>query len=246
MRAMTRWFLLPLLLLLAACAAPGAPGDAADADVVLVGEQHDAVDHPRLHREWVESQARRGRLAALVIEMAERGASTGDLPPTASEADVQRALAWNAQAWPWDRYGPAIMAAVRAGVPVLGGNLPRSQMREAMEDAQLDTRLPAAALQVQRDAIRSGHCGLLPDSQIQPMTRIQLARDQAMAETIAAAAAPGRAVLLLAGAGHVDPAVGVPRHLPRSLRVHPVVLPPEATGKDYCAELRRQVRPQGR
>jgi len=32
---------------------------------------------------------------------------------------VQRALRWNTDAWPWQRYRPAIMAAVRAPVGVV-------------------------------------------------------------------------------------------------------------------------------
>ena len=45
--------------------------------------------------------------------------------------------------WPWADYGPVVMAAVRAGVPVAGANLPRAQTRTAMQDSTLDARLPA-------------------------------------------------------------------------------------------------------
>ena len=50
------------------------------ADVLLLGEQHDAPDHQRLQRETVAWLASRGQLAALVMEMAERGHSTQGLP----------------------------------------------------------------------------------------------------------------------------------------------------------------------
>ena len=46
------------------------------------------------------------------------------------------------------------------------------------------------------------------------MTRIQIARDVAMAQTLTEAAAHGKAVLLVAGNGHVQRGLGVPRHLP--------------------------------
>jgi hypothetical protein len=59
---------------------------------------------------------------------------------------------------------------------------------------------------------------MLPESQITPMTRVQIARDLAMAQTLRAAAQPGRTVLLLAGRGHVDRQLGVPQHLPREFR----------------------------
>ena len=227
-------------LLLAGCAA-ASPQDLAGVDALLLGEQHDANAHPALQEQYVRQLAERRQLGAVALEMAERGASTAGLPPTASEGEVRDALRWNPRAWPWERYGPAVMAAVRAGVPVLGANLPREEMREAMEDPTLDGLLPGSAIEAQQQAIRRGHCEMLPEQQIRPMTRIQIARDRAMAQTLAASLAEGKTVLLIAGAGHVQPDVGVPLHLPRHVRARPLVLPAEETGKDYCAELRRQM-----
>jgi uncharacterized iron-regulated protein len=230
------------VLLLAGCAAsaPQLP-DLAGTDAVLLGEQHDAASQPELQRQWVAGLAARGSLGALALEMAERGASTAGLPPGAGEEQVREALHWSNQAWPWDRYRPAIMAAVRAGVPVLGANLPRAGQQQAMGDAAFDQLLPGPALKAQQQAVRLGHCELLPESQIRPMTRIQIARDQAMAQTIAAAVSPGKVVVLVAGAGHVDPDVGVPRHLPAGVNARPVVLPPEASKVDHCEALRKQL-----
>jgi uncharacterized iron-regulated protein len=70
-------------------------------------------------------------------------------------------------------------------------------------------RRPAA----QQQAIRDGHCGLLPESQIAPMTRIQIARDIRMAHALERARLPGKTVVLLAGGGHVLRDRGVPVHL---------------------------------
>ena len=188
------------------------------ADVLLLGEQHDAPEHQQLERRTTEWLAARGELAALAIEMAEQGRSTAGLPRSASEAEVRAALAWPEQAWPWASYGPVVMAAVRAGVPVLGANLPRTRLREAMADATLDARLPPAALKEQAERIREGHCNALPESQITPMTRVQIARDRAMADTVAGARQRGRTVLLVAGNGHVHRTLGVPVHLPPDLK----------------------------
>lgn len=237
-----------LLALLAGCAAPETTVAVADvardsrADVVLVGEQHDAAQHQQAHRQLIDALAARGRLGAVALEMAEQGGSTAGLPAAATEAAVQAALRWNGRAWPWEAYGPAVMAAVGAGVPVMGANLPRSQLRAAMADAAIDTLLPPASLQAQQQAIREGHCGLLPESQVAPMSRVQIARDRAMAQTLARAVAPGKAVVLLAGAGHVDPVLGVPQHLPAALRVRSLRLPAQPPLKDYCAELKEQMK----
>jgi uncharacterized iron-regulated protein len=235
------------LLFLAACASPPATPDIADPEVslLLVGEQHDDPAHHRSEREIVETLAARGRLAALALEMADSGASTAGLPAQASDEEVRRALGWNAEAWPWGDYAGAVMAAVRAGVPVAGVNLARGSLRAAMADASLDAALPGPAIKAQQQAIRAGHCGLLPESQIAPMTRMQIARDRHMAAALAALAVPGKTVLLIAGAGHVDPQLGVPQHLPEGLSRRSIALPRAAAPRrDYCEDLRRTMAPK--
>lgn len=230
--------------LLAGCASVPSVPELPAVDALLIGEQHDASAHPGEHQRWVAGLAARGRLAAVALEMAERGTSTTGLAAGASEAQVREALRWNTEGWPWPRYAPAVMAAVRAGVPVLGANLPRDRQRSAMQDRALDQLLPGPALKAQQQAVRLGHCEMLPESQVTPMTRVQIARDRAMAETIASAVQPGKTVVLLAGAGHVKEDVGVPKHLPASVRVQSLALAPEETGKDYCEEFRRQMAPK--
>jgi uncharacterized iron-regulated protein len=233
--------------------------------LLLLGEQHDAPDHQRLQRELVRQLASRGELGALVLEMAPRDRSTQGLRPDASEAEVQTALNW-AQTnggWPWPVYGPVVMTAVRAGVPVLGGNLPRSDMAAAMNNAALDGLLERDAFMEQQANIRKGHCDMLPESQIVPMTRIQIARDQAMAQTAMRALRREQTVLLVAGNEHVRRDLGVPRFLPARLafkvvqsRAQPNTLEdPVATSshadllwtsppqppRDHCAEMKRHL-----
>lgn len=187
------------------------------ADILLLGEQHDAPEHQAWERATVQWLAQRGQLAALVLEMAEAGRSTAGLPRDASESAVQKALYWNDASWPWAAYGPVAMAAVRAGVPVLGGNLPRKALNIATADASLDAQVPAAALAYQTQAVREGHCDLLPEEMLPGMVRVQVARDISLARVAAAAHRPGQVVLLVAGFGHVRRDAGVPLHLPANL-----------------------------
>jgi uncharacterized iron-regulated protein len=227
------------------------------ADALLIGEQHDATEHQQIEQQVVAHLAGRSLLAGVALEMADAGASTAKLKPTATEQQVRSALKWDDKGWPWAAYGPAVMAAVRAGVPVLGANLPMTQMRGSMGDAKLDTQLPGPALKAQQQLIRIGHCNLLPESQITPMTRIQIAKDRAMAKTIEEVALPGKVVVLLAGNGHVNRQLGVPQHLPATLHAKAVHLSAgDATEKDaafdstwptaplaekdYCAGLKAQ------
>lgn len=234
------------------------------ADAILLGEQHDARDHQEVHRIVVAALASQQTLAALTLEMASQGRSTAQLARDASEESVREALQWNNDGWPWTAYGPAVMAAVRARVPVLGANLPASQNRKVMSEVELDALLGASALAAQQHSVRRGHCNMLPESQIAPMTRIQIARDRAMAQTVTQALQPGKTVVLLAGGGHVDRQLGVPLHLSPALRIQavalqaepgadgatagesfdavwPAVPPPEV---DYCAKFNQTRRPQ--
>jgi uncharacterized iron-regulated protein len=185
--------------------------------LLLLGEQHDAAEHQRLSAQVVTRLAAQRRLAALTLEMAERGRSTVGLAPDAGEPQVREALAWDERGWPWAAYGPIAMAAVRAGVPVYGANLPRTLMREAMRDETIDARVAPPVRERLAADVKEGHCGLLPDSQLPGMTRIQIARDAAMAETALAQVQPGRVVVLVAGQNHVDALRGVPQQLQRAV-----------------------------
>ena len=252
-------------LWLQACAVPPSPKVAEllagvmPTPVLLVGEQHDAPEHQALQRDLLQALAAQGRLAAVVMEMADAGRSTQGLPRSATEDQVRTALGWTDDTgWPWPTYGPVVMAAVRAGAPVHGGNLPRSQIRGAMGDAALDASVPANVLALQREAIREGHCDLLPASQLAPMARIQLARDRSLAREAAARVQPGATVLLIAGNGHVRRDLGVPLHLGNAT-AHRVVVAragpagadaaadaywdtPALPVKDHCAELRERFK----
>ena len=229
-------------------------------EVLLLGEQHDASEHQLIHSQVIALLAQRGLLAAVALEMADAGASTAKLHPSSTEQEAKNALKWNDKGWPWEAYGPAVMTAVRAGVPVLGANLPRELMRANMGDSALDGKLPGPALKAQQQLIRIGHCNLLPETQITPMTRIQIAKDISMAETLKEVALPGKVVVLLAGSGHTDRLLGVPQHLPATLKVKAVRLragdaaesdkadafdavwaTPALPETDYCAAFKAQM-----
>ena len=228
--------------------------------MLLIGEQHDATEHQQIEQQVIALLAQRGTLAALALEMADAGLSTATLHPSSTEQQAKSALKWSDRGWPWEAYGPAVMTAVRAGVPVVGANLPRAQMQPSMADSQLDGQLPGPALKAQQQAIRLGHCNLLPESQITPMTRIQIAKDISMANTLGQMLLPGKVVVLLSGSGHADKNLGVPQHLKaditrKAVRLHagPVAetekaevfdavwLTPALPEKDYCEDFKKQM-----
>ena len=236
-------------------------GKLLEVDVLLLGEQHNAPDHHQIEQQVIAILAARGMLAALALEMADAGATTAALNPRSSEAETRLALNWQEDLWPWADYRQAVMAAVRAGVLVMGANLPAALFKASMTDSKLDTQLPGPALKAQQQLIRLGHCNVLPESQITPMTRVQVAKDMRMARVLGDAAVPGKIVVLLSGSAHANRELGVPQHLPKALHAKSVLLLAgdgpdqdkafDATWgtaalpeTDYCAGLREQFKPK--
>jgi uncharacterized iron-regulated protein len=224
----------------------------------LLGERHDAPEHQQLAADTLQTLAQSGRLRALVLEMAERGRSTEGLPANAQEGMVRAALLWNEASWPWAAYSAPIMTAVRAGIPVAGANLSRTQMHDAMKNEAIDATVTGLTREMHMKNVRDGHCNLLPEAQIGPMARVQIARDQSMASTLQKfqeSAGPGQVTVLLAGSVHVDNTVGVPMHLPSGSAISVLMLAggadvpdrlappgydavwptPPVPDKDYCA-----------
>jgi uncharacterized iron-regulated protein len=231
-------------------------------ELVLLGEQHDAPEHQELTRLSVERLASKKQLSALLLEMADHGLTTEGLPIESSESVVRERLQWNDSGWPWRQYGPIVMQAVRLGIPVIGANLPRAAMGGVMADTSWDNKVPSAVLSAHRESMIQSHCGLLPASQLPAMARIQIARDERMAQTAQGQMRKDKTVLLLAGAEHVKKDRGVPLLLDASVinKVSVVLmqaatrpnqemlsadlywLTPPIAPKDYCAELAKSLK----
>jgi uncharacterized iron-regulated protein len=138
-----------------------------------------------------------------------------------ADADCVVARAAPAKAgWTWRYYAPVIALALEYRLPLLAANLSRADASKVVgggfaaalppaliADYRLDALSPAL-LSAQRTEVRDSHCGLLPESMVEPMARAQVARDVTMAETLRAHRAQG--VVLLAGNGHVRRDIGVP------------------------------------
>lgn len=208
-------------------AASGQPADAAalqarlaQADIVLLGEQHDNREHHALRGTWLTTLAATpGRQPVVVAEHLSRGlrvnAAAGALLPALQGAG------FDAAAWDWPMHQPLFAPLLAAGLPLWGGNLPRDEARRIAREgdsawppdlAALLRQAPlAAAAQARLDAtLRDSHCGMLPPARVPAMRAAQRARDAAMAQALLAAHAQGaRPAVLLAGNGHVRNDYGV-------------------------------------
>lgn len=214
-------------LLLAACAVqPPAPPQA---DFLLLGEVHDNAVQHRLRADRLRALLADGRPTAVVFEQmpaarqAELAAAQQQHPRDVDA--VVDAGQLDRKGWKWPLHQPLFEASLAGGARVLGGNLGRDELRRLMREGDAawppellalvrQTPWSEAQQQAQLKAIADGHCGALPVAMQAPMATAQRARDASLAQALLAARAAGaQRVVLIAGNGHVDRALGVPRYL---------------------------------
>lgn len=182
----------------------------------LLGEAHDNALH---HRRRGELLSELPASTIVVAEHLTRG-RVADL-----RADLLPALVaagFDPKGWAWPLHEPLFAAVARAGLRLVGGNLPREDARRIVREgeAALADDLAAllraapldAAAQAALDAdLLAGHCNQLPAARLPGMRLAQRARDAAMAAALRGSG--GRPAVLVAGNGHVRTDYGVPRLL---------------------------------
>lgn len=193
------------------------------ADLVLVGERHDNPDHHALQARIVAGLVARGRRPAVAFEMLDAGdapAIAGALATEGSAAALREAVAWDASGWPpFALYAPLFEAVLRARLPIVAANLPRSE-RHAIGHGGIAALPPARRAALGLDApadpgerralaeqIREAHCGHAPPAMLERMVDVQRAWNAQLARALASAAAatPDEAALLVASAAAATP-----------------------------------------
>jgi uncharacterized iron-regulated protein len=205
------------------------------AEVVLLGETHDNVDHHVLQARMIQAIAAAGRRPAVAFEMLsteQQPELDGALAAKAPTPDaVAKAVGWDESGWPAFKtyYRPIFAAALEAGLPLVGANLPRKQVREVMKKGAEALPAPVRAridwvgapspdeAKALREEMQASHCGQLPETLLEPMLLGQRARDAQMAERLAEVGA-GRGAVLVAGSGHARTDRGVPVYLEPAVR----------------------------
>ncbi|MFN3076277.1 MAG: ChaN family lipoprotein [Alphaproteobacteria bacterium] len=203
---------------------------AAAADFVLLGEKHDNQDHHRLQAWLTRRLLARGGQPALVMEMID-----SDRTPALEQyrrenpgetEGLSTAVEWHKSGWPdWSLYRPIVEAVVARDLPVVAGNLPKTQarriVREGVESLDPETRrrlgldhMPdEATVKSLTQEIRKSHCDMLPEPSIAAMIHVQRGRDASLALAMTEPRPDATGALLIAGAGHARTDRGVPVHL---------------------------------
>ncbi|MFN3302165.1 MAG: ChaN family lipoprotein [Roseateles sp.] len=198
-------------------------------DFVLLGEIHDNAGHHQLRAQRLAALLADGRPTAVVFEQmpaarndalqAQQRQAPRDVEALVDAGQLDR------KGWRWPLHQPLVQASLAGGARVLGGDLERNDLRRLMREG--DAAWPAGPLalagrtpwgeaeqQAMLKTIDEGHCGALPPAMMEPMARAQRARDATLAQTMLDARAAGaQRVVLIAGNGHVDRELAVPRYL---------------------------------
>jgi uncharacterized iron-regulated protein len=212
--------------------------------VVLLGEVHDNAAQHALRARALRKLIEGGARPAIAFEQFDRDAQEAiDRARRERPRDVDYlvAQAKGAPSWNWTMYKPFIALALEYDLPIVAANLPRADAMKTATDAAAGDA-PAALVRAQEEAVRKGHCDLLPPEAIPGMARAQIARDRTLAQAIAPYA--GRGVVLLTGNGHVRKDSGVPHWLPVASTSIGVLEDEEDTeGYDYYVVTERAARP---
>ena len=201
----------------------------AAARYLLLGEVHDNAHGHALRFDLLERLTTSSRWAIALEQFdasrqpalaAAQAEASRQHDPGSAARRLAESGGFDFEGWEWDYYRPAIELALERGLPLVAANLSRAEAIARMRGqlAAADDPRPRdwteAAERSMATEIRDGHCGLLPERAIAPMTDAQIARDRTMARALVDAhRRTGLPVVLLAGNGHVRADIGVPVHL---------------------------------
>ncbi|TDL81943.1 hypothetical protein E2L08_04630 [Palleronia sediminis] len=192
-----------------------------DAQIVVMGEEHDAPAHHRNQAELI----RRMGAGAVVFEMLPEALGPVATRHAGEPADALAArLEWSARGWPdFAIYAPVFAAAHDVGATIHGAEVARDDLRRALDGGAaaafgtgaarfgLDRALPRDALAGMTAEIAAAHCDLLPETALPGMVEAQRLRDAALAAAAVAAFEAGQhPVAIVTGNGHARRDRGVP------------------------------------
>lgn len=201
----------------------------ATARVILLGEEHTAMDQKLFHAELLEALARRRSDLVLGMEFFDRSQDEILARWSRGEIDEEELLAatewYERGGYRFEYYRPVMAVARRYGLRVVGLNVPREIPRavnrgglEALDDEQravVGEVDPGGSPQHRYLVSRyfGDTVAMLPPGWFDNMYAAQCLWDTVMARSILAALPPEGAVVAIAGSGHVAYGLGISRRI---------------------------------
>lgn len=199
------------------------------ADVVLLGEEHTAMDQKLFHAKLLDGMAATGRPLVLAMEFFQRDDRAALDRWRRNEIDDRELLEatqwYDRGGYRWEYYRPVMEVARRSGVPIVGVNVPREIPRAVnrsglgglSEEQRVEVGEVSTGGSPEHRYLISRYFGdtvaMLPPGWFDNMYAAQCLWDVVMARSILAEAAGGTTVVLVVGSGHVAYGLGIPRRL---------------------------------
>ena len=201
----------------------------AEADVVLLGEEHTAMDQKLLHAQIVEAMAATGRPIVLAMEFFQRSDDAALDRWVRGEIDDRHLLEeagwYDRGGYRWEYYRPVMEIARAHGMTIVGANVPREIPRAVNRGglAGLSDEQRREVGEINTDGspqhryLISRYFGdtvsMLPPGWFDNMYAAQCLWDVVMARSILTEVEEGRTVVLVVGSGHIAYDLGIPRRL---------------------------------
>lgn len=192
---------------------------------ILLGETHDNPIHHDIELAVIKQLIASGWLKQVSMEMLTpkqthnyyASGSEESLPQPLALAAIKNRLLWPDRGWPWNDYAAVIEATLTSHIQLAAANIERDDIMRIYQGGGDDKVAPSttrfspspAQTTALATTIEESHCGHIDASMVPPMIAIQLAKDQAMAQSLEQAAS---GALLIAGAFHVRKDLSVPQH----------------------------------
>jgi len=204
-------------------------GRFAEADVVLLGEEHTAMDQKLLHAEIVDAVAATGRSVVLAMEFFERADNPVLERWARGEIDDRELLEetgwYDRGGYRWEYYRPVMEVARARGMTIVGANvsreIPRAVNRGGLAGLSDEQRLEVGEVDTdgspQHRYLIARYFGdtvaMLPPGWFENMYAAQCLWDVVMARSVLAEVRDGATVVLVVGSGHIAYDLGIPRRL---------------------------------
>ncbi len=201
----------------------------AEADIVVLGEEHTAMDQKLVQAQLIDGIAATGRRVVVALEFFQRGDNHALDRWVAGELDDRGLLEvtgwYDRSSYRWQYTRPVMQVARARGLAVVGANvprdIPRTVNRQGLEGLSDDQRAEVGEIAVegspQHRYLVARYFGdtaaMLPPSWFANMYAAQCLWDVVMARSTLDVVADDTTVVLVAGSGHVAYGLGIPRRV---------------------------------
>lgn len=208
---------------------------------LLLGENHDILDHQKIEDIFIRVLDRSERLGVVAFEQFSEEQQPLIAPWLGRGDEVSGGeLGWEPNAWDWSKYMYPVSSALNSASQVLALDPSGERVRQAYNNSEQVSELPVAYQALMSDLIRKSHCDLLPEKSITPMVGVQQSKDRFMADVLQSSVTTDKTSIAIMGAQHARKDYGVPLWLSDDIKTTSIVLQQVTADTDPASYLKSE------